>query len=121
MLLIGDVSERFMGSRIILAIALSSLIHSEARAFSPQVEALGGAGRSGLAKEGMFSNPASVALLKTNVLFVIHTQTKLPDLGAGGKAQAAGIYDGSSEIGHGGLAYIRESRRLEVGDSSTYV
>lgn len=107
--------------RNILAIALIMLLGAEAKAFSPQVEGLGGAGRAGLAKEGMFSNPASPVLLKTNVVFAVHTQTKMRDLGAGGVAQAAGVYDGSSEFAHGGLGFIRESRRIGVGSGSTYV
>ena len=107
-------------SRFIACIYGLFLFGSASWAMTPQVEGLGGAGRGGLPKEALFSNPAAVSMLRQNTAFLAYTQTKLRDLKAGGKVQIAGIYDGSSDLAHGGIAYIRESRRVSLGSGTTY-
>lgn len=109
-----------MRGRIFVAIALTATLCGKAEAFSPQTEGLGGAGRSGIGKEALFTNPASVALLRSNMVFASYTQTKLKTRNAGGMVQAAGVYDGVSSYGHGGLAYIHEGRRISFGSGTDY-
>jgi hypothetical protein len=114
-------AESFMNYRALLTITSLFLVFSaESFAMTPQVEGLGGAGRGGIPKEALFSNPAAVGLLKQNTAFLAYKQTKLRDLKAGGRVQLAGIYDGSTSLAHGGIAYIRESRRVSLGAGTAY-
>lgn len=104
---------------IALIVILSANI---ATAQTPQEEGLAGAGRAGLAREAMHSNPAAVALLKQNMAAASYTLTRIRDLGdAGGIVQNADLYDGTSEMAHGGLGYTKEGRRVSLGNGSKYV
>lgn len=84
----------------------------------PQIVGLGGGGTAGVPKDALFSNPAGVVGLKSHRAFFSYSQSKIRDLGAGGRIWATGVYDGKSRFAKGGLSYIRESRRrLSEGES----
>lgn len=79
---------------------------------SPVVQSLGGAGRAGLPREALFSNPASVALMSSSFGFLHYSLPKIEDFNAGGRAFSAGIYDGGNKQWKGGFSYSRSSKAV---------
>ncbi len=104
-------------------LSLSILVLTTTQSFAnvPQIVGLGGGGTAGVPKDALFSNPAAVVGLTKNRAFFSYSQSKIRDLGAGGRIWATGVYDGSSKAAKGGITYIRESRRRLVAGSSPYL
>lgn len=117
------ITQVFRFARLLMlsSLCLVLLCEEQARALMPHTIALGGGGRAGIGKESLFSNPAGVALLQQNTAFIGYSKSALPDLGAGGRVQIAGVYDGTSAFGRGGISYIRESRRRATEGRSPYI
>lgn len=90
-----------------------------ATAESPVVQGLGGAGRAGLPKEALFSNPAAAASLKDSSLFLTYEKPRIPEFNAGGRAYSAGIYDGTGQW-KGGLGYIRSAQAIVENGQQAY-
>ncbi len=107
--------------RFILLVSSIFLVAGDAFAIVPQIVGLGGRGTAGIPKDALFSNPAAVAGLRTHRVFYSYAQSKIRELGAGGRIWTTGVYDGKSKIAKGGLAYIRESRRRLIGGASPYL
>lgn len=99
------------------------LVFPEYNAYAnvPQIVGLGGGGTSGVPKDALFSNPAAVAGLTTHRAFYSYSQSKIRELGAGGRVWATGVYDGKGKLAKGGLSYIRESRRRLIDGESPYL
>ena len=104
----------------LLVMIVCGVMTSNAWASIPHLDGLAGAGRSGIPTVALFSNPAAVGVLKTNHAFYSYMQSKISDLGAGGRYWTAGAYDTTSQHFKGGLAYIRESRRTLTATGSNY-
>lgn len=79
---------------------------------SPVVQSLGGAGRAGIPREALFSNPAAVASVSSTYGFVHYSLPKIPDYNAGGRAFNLGIYDAGNETWKGGFSYSRSSKAV---------
>lgn len=95
----------------ICILLLCLFFSSPARAIdSPLVQGLSGAGRSGIPREGVFTNPASVALLTSSSSYFIYTKPKIADFNAGGRATSIGAYDGENPVIKGGLGYSSVAR-----------
>lgn len=107
---------------ILLALVVFSLSSrlSFATADSAVLQGLGGAGRAGIPKESLFSNPAAAASLTESVGFVNYTKAKIPDFNAGGRSYTVGMYDGGQETLKGGLAYVRSSRAVLENNRQGY-
>jgi hypothetical protein len=85
-----------------------------ATALPPVLQGLGGAGRGGVAKESVFSNPAATGLLNDASAYFYYEMPSVPDFDAGGRAYGLGISDGGTNI-KGAFAYVRSSR-ARIGD-----
>lgn len=118
------MTEKFFSkfkTKTIVILAVLLLLSPTAFASVPQIVGLGGGGTAGVPKDALFSNPAAVGGLTTHRAFYSYSQSKIRDLGAGGRVWATGVYDGKSKTAKGGLSYIRESRRRLVGGGSPYL
>lgn len=87
---------------------------------SPIVQGLSGAGRSGIPREGLFTNPASIALLSSSSSFLIYTKPKIQDFQAGGRALTFGAYDGENTTLKGGVAYSTVARARTLNGVQVY-
>lgn len=85
------------------------------------VQGLGGATRAGVPREGVFSNPASIAYVANTFAFYHYQIPKIPDFNAGGRGYNIGLYDGGSETWKGGFAYTRTSKATVVSKQQSYV
>jgi|GEM_PF-5456767 len=74
------------------------------------VQSMGGAGRAGIPRESLFSNPAAVAQIDNSFGFMHYSIPKVPDFNAGGRAYNVGIYDGGNTHWKGGFGYSRVSK-----------
>jgi hypothetical protein len=94
-------------------LALASIpLQGFATVDSPVVQSLGGAGRAGLPREALFTNPASVALNTSTFGFMHYSLPKIPDYNAGGRAYNVGIYDAGNQTWKGGFSYSRSSKAV---------
>lgn len=93
-----------------------TLVPSMAMANAPVRDSFAGAGRSGIAREALFTNPAALATLQGSWAFTYFTKSRMQDLDSGGRNLTAGLYDGESEVLKAGFAYNRESRARSSGD-----
>jgi hypothetical protein len=67
-----------------------------------------------VAKEALFSNPASAALLTSSSATYIYTKPSIPDMNAGGRSWSLAMYDGENTFLKGAFGYHRTARaRLE--------
>ncbi len=85
---------------------------------SPVVQSLGGAGRAGVAREALFTNPASISLTKASFGFVHYALPKIADFNAGGRAYSLGIYDAGNQTWKGGFSYSRSSKAVLAPDKT---
>ncbi len=92
-----------------------------ATADSPVVQSLGGAGRAGLPREALFTNPATVAEVNGSFGFLHYSMPKIDDFNAGGRAYNVGIYDGGNTHWKGGFGYSRVAKsKIARGGRQTY-
>lgn len=70
-----------------------------------------------MAKESVFTNPASAALLTGASAFVYYQKPSIPDFDAGGRAYALGVSDGGTAV-KGSFAYLRSSKARLKGDGT---
>lgn len=102
--------------KLFFTIAFLLPVVARAEADSPVIQGLGGAGRGGVARESLFSNPAAAAMLTNSSSFLIYEKPRIPALNAGGRYFAIGAYDGENEVAKGAAGYIRSAKaRLENG------
>ena len=115
------MNKRMTRNALTIVVALCAAPASSfATAISPVVQGLGGAGRAGVAKESVFTNPASAALLTGASGFVYFQKPSIPDFDAGGRAYAIGISDGGTAV-KGSFAYLRSSKaRLKFDGTQGY-
>jgi hypothetical protein len=85
------------------------------------VQGLAGASRAGVAREAVFSNPASVSYVSDTFGFFHYQIPKIPDFNAGGRGFNVGVYDGGNQTWKGGLAYTRTSKAVLVKNQQGYV
>ncbi len=106
---------------LILFLSFGMFTVDFATADSPVVQGLGGAGRAGVPREGLFSNPAAVGLLTESGAFLIYEKPRIPDWNAGGRLYSVGAFDGQNAGLKGAFGYIRTSRaRVENTVSQSY-
>lgn len=91
-----------------------------AHAYSPKRTALGGGVRAGIVDEALFTNPAALNFLQNSAAFAYYSRSQIPAFNAGGKAYAAGVYDGTNALAKAGAAWVRESRARLVNGVQTY-
>jgi hypothetical protein len=104
-----------------LALFLFTPVLSFATADSPEAQGLGGAGRAALSSEGMFLNPASLALLTQSEAFLYYEKPRIPDWNAGGRYYSVGVYDGTNAGAKGAFGFLRTSRaRVGADGTQTY-
>jgi hypothetical protein len=77
---------------------------------SPVVQGLGGATRSGVTREALFSNPASITGIENTFGFAQYELPKIADYNASGRAYSVGLYDGGDKNWKGGFGYSRTAR-----------
>jgi hypothetical protein len=112
--LVVSISKHFRPIAIALPFVLCGQLVATpvclATADSPVVQSLGGAGRAGIPREALFSNPAAVAQVNNSFGFLHYSIPKIADYNAGGRAYNVGIYDGGSQRWKGGFSYSRVSK-----------
>lgn len=86
---------------------LSLFVPEKSEGEVPRQVSFGGAGRAGVSRIALFSNPASAALVRKNRVFYSYSQTRVPSKG---KDITLGIYDATNPEIKGGLAYTTEER-----------
>jgi len=100
---------------------ISSVVPISVLANSPVRDGFAGAGRSGIPREALFSNPAALSALETSWAFAYYTKSRMSDLDSGGRNLHLGVYDGQNELFKAGLSYSRESRAKSVATGITYI
>lgn len=111
-----------MTRNVFILFALAAL-HADlcfATADSALLQGLGGAGRAGIPKESLFSNPAAAAFLTDSSGFVNYVKPKIPDFNAGGRGYSVGIYDGEQGDWKGAFGYTRSSRAVLQNSRQAY-
>lgn len=88
---------------------------------SPVVQGLAGATRTGVPREGIFSNPASVASITSTYGFYHYEIPRIDDYNAGGRAWSAGLYDGGDRTWKGGFGISRVSQARIFRGQQGYV
>jgi hypothetical protein len=88
---------------------------------SPIVQGLAGATRAGVAREAVFSNPASVNLITTNFAFYHYEIPSIPDYNAGGRAFNVGLYDGAEPDLKAAIDYSRISKARIFAGQQGYI
>ena len=81
----------------------------------PRQVSFGGAGRAGVSRIALFSNPASAAFVLQNRIFYSYSQTRAPNKG---KNITLGMYDITNPRFKGGLSYTTEHRPQSFRDSA---
>jgi hypothetical protein len=110
-------------TRNIILLALVFFFHNSpsfASGDSAVLQGIGGAGRAGVPKESLFTNPAGAAFLTDSTGFVSFTKPSIPDFNAHGRVYSAGIYDGGQADWKGAFGYIRSSRAVLANSQQAY-
>jgi hypothetical protein len=93
---------------------------SHAAPESPVVQGLAGAGTAGNAREALFANPASAAMLTNAFGFASYALPSVPEFHSGGRSMSIGAYDGGNPGLKGGFGYIRNSRAVVANGGQGY-
>ncbi|MGZ3692800.1 MAG: hypothetical protein ACXWQO_01025 [Bdellovibrionota bacterium] len=112
-----------MTRNVLILLALGLFLHNSqsfATADSAVLQGFGGAGRAGIPKESLFSNPAGAAMLTDSTSFLNFVKPNIPDFNAGGRAYNVGIYDGGQPDWKGGFAYTRSARAVLKDGAQDY-
>lgn len=88
---------------------------------SPLVQGLAGASRVGIPREGLFSNPASLAFLSEAFAFLHYQVPRVPDYNAGGRGLNVGIYDGGDKNWKGAFGYSRVAKARILANRQSYI
>ncbi|NUM88512.1 MAG: hypothetical protein HUU37_04835 [Bdellovibrionales bacterium] len=88
---------------------------------TPQRAGMGGAGRGGQAREGIATNPATVAAVAGNLLAIHYGKPGLQDRAGGGRMWGMSVYDGQSTAVKAGVGSFRESRAADFRGQQIYV
>lgn len=105
--------KNLMTRNIVILLGILSTAPSFATSDSPVVQGLGGAGRGGIPREALFSNPAAVSLLQDSFGYLHYTKPGVPLFNSGGRGFSIGAYDGTNEAIKGAFGYTRISRARE--------
>ncbi len=95
---------------LLLLLLLLPLFPLCTRANQPVHDGFSGAGRAGILREAVFTNPAALALLTGSYGFGYFTKTRLVNLDSGGRDLTVGAMDGDNEYAKAAFAYEREAR-----------
>lgn len=107
--------------RFLAVICFAYSAPSFATGDSPVVQGLAGASRAGVAREGLFSNPASMVALDSAFGFFHFLMPRIPNLNAGGRGLNVGIYDGGDPVWKGAIGYSRTAKTALTRSGQRYI